>query len=62
MFWDVDRWLPGGQMILCGDMKIVKGEREGALTGSPPGRTSGGGRKRRSGNKKNSYVTISDRA
>ena len=46
-------------MILCGDKTVGNGEIEGAGLGSPLGRTSGGGRKWRSGNKKYSYVTIS---
>ena len=49
-------------MILCGDKTVDKGDREGAGTGSPPGRTSVGGRKLWSRTKKHSYVTVSDRA
>ena len=47
-------------MILCGDKMVGKGEREGVGAGEPPGKTPGGGRKLRSGNKKHSYVKISD--
>ena len=48
-------------MILCGDKTIGGGEREGAGAGCPPGRTSGGRRKYRSGTNNHSYVTISNR-
>ena len=49
-------------MIMCGEKKIYKGEREGSGAGIPPGRTLGGGRKYHSGTKKHSYVTISNRS
>ena len=49
-------------MNLCGDKTVSEGEREGTGDGSPPGRTSVGGRKWRSGTKKHSYATISNGA
>ena len=49
-------------MILCGDKKARKGDREGEGADSPSGQTLGGMWKWRSWNKKHSYATISDGA
>ena len=53
---------PDGRMFLCGDKTFGKVEREGAGAGSPPRRTWGGRQKWRRGEKKYSYIKISDRA
>ena len=49
-------------MILCGEKKVGKGDREGEVVGSSPGRTLGDRQKQLSITKKHSYVTINDRS
>ena len=48
-------------MIRCGENMVGKGEREGEGLGSPSGQTLVSRWKWRIGNKKHSYITISDR-